>query len=186
MRLILASASARRRNILEAAGIQFTVRPVDADERRVDGESPETYVMRVSALKAGAARIHHPADVILAADTVVVVDDAVLGKPQDDDDARRMLMLLSGRHHDVLTGVVIAWPEGEQALVERTRVWFAPLEEMEIRDYIASGEPRDKAGAYAIQGLASRFVTRIDGSYSNVVGLPIAEVWRMLRKTPLD
>jgi septum formation protein len=186
MRLILASASARRRDLLEAAGVQFTARAVDADERRLDGEAPDAYVARVARLKADTARISYPSDVILAADTVVIVDDTVLGKPANDDDARRMLESLSGRSHEVLTGVVVLWPGQERSVIERTQVWFGPLTDADIRDYISSGEPRDKAGAYAIQGLASRFVTRIDGSYSNVVGLPMATVWYLLQETPLD
>lgn len=185
MRLILASASARRRDLLEVAGFQFTVSPADADESRVPDETTEEYVVRVSQLKGAAVQIRHPADVILAADTVVLVDGVALGKPASDEDARQMLTRLSGRAHDVLTAVVVRWPGQERSVVARTRVWFATLSERDIRDYVATGEPRDKAGGYAIQGVASRFVTRIDGSYSNVVGLPISDVWRLLRETPL-
>jgi septum formation protein len=118
--------------------------------------------------------------VVLAADTVVVVDGRILGKPADDADAARMLRLLSGRAHDVLTGVVVRRDEREAMAVDSTAVSFTPLDEADIAWYVASGEPRDKAGAYGVQGLASRFVARIEGSYSNVVGLPVALACRML------
>ena len=183
MRLILASASARRRELLEAAGVLFHADPVAADETRMPGEPPEVYVARVARAKVHAGRLRHPADVVLGADTVVVVDNAVLGKPASDEEAAAMLARLSGREHEVLTGVSVAWPGHERTAVERTRVWFAPLGDEEIRRYVATGEPTDKAGAYAIQGLASKFVVRIEGSYSNVVGLPVATVLQFLRET---
>jgi septum formation protein len=180
MRLVLASASARRRDLLAAAGVRFTVDPADADERRRTGEPPEAYVARVARDKVHAGRRRHPDAAVLGADTSVVVDGHVLGKPADAGEAAAMLRRLSGRSHDVLTAVVLAWPGHERAAVARTRVWFAALSDGEIGRYVRTGEPLDKAGAYAIQGLASRFVTRIDGSYSNVVGLPLAEVLQML------
>jgi len=177
--LILASASPRRAELLAAAGIECSVRPVEVDERPLDGEAPPDYVVRVARDKARACS-RTPEDLILAADTAVVIDGLILGKPADDADAARMLRLLSGRVHTVLTGVVVREGEREAVATEATAVSFESLSEDEIGWYVASGEPRDKAGAYAVQGLASRFVTRVDGSYSNVVGLPVAQVYRML------
>jgi len=182
--LILASASPRRRELLDAAGLSHSVDPVDVDERVAAGESPEVYAERVARDKARAGAIRHPSAHVLGADTIVVVDAAILGKPKDDGDARRMLRLLSGRAHEVLTAVALATPGREPTVrIERTRVWFAELSEGDIDWYIATGEHRDKAGAYAIQGRASRFIPRIEGSYSNVVGLPVATVVEMLKDT---
>ena len=181
-RLILASASPRRAELLRAAAIDFEVRIADVDESVHTGETPEAYVRRVAAEKARAIAAREPEAVVLAADTTVVVDGQILAKPDDAADARRMLRMLAGTSHDVLTGVCVS-ADGVQDLgVESTRVTLAPLTDAEIEWYVASGEPSDKAGAYAIQGLASRFVTRIDGSYSNVVGLPVALVYQMLRR----
>jgi septum formation protein len=177
--LILASASPRRADLLAAAGLEFSVRPVEVDERPLDGEAPPDYVLRVARNKARACNATSD-DVVLAADTAVVIDGLILGKPTDDADAARMLRLLSGRVHHVLTGVAVRRGSREVVAVETTAVTFDRLNEDEIRWYVASGEPRDKAGAYAVQGLASRFVTRIDGSHSNVVGLPVARVSRLL------
>ena len=177
--VILASASPRRAELLGAAGIPFTVRPVDVDERPRADEAPVDYVVRVALDKVQAC-VAAPDAVVLAADTAVVVDGCILGKPADPADAARMLRTLSGRAHDVLTGVAVR--RGARTAVEvcSTGVTFAPLSDDDIAWYVASGEPADKAGAYAVQGLASRFVERIDGSYSNVVGLPVALVCRML------
>jgi septum formation protein len=186
MRLVLASASARRRELLTAAGVSFVVDPADVDERRHPNEPPVEYVRRVAAAKARASRARHPGDVVLGADTVVLVDDVLLAKPATRDEAAAMLARLSGRAHDVLTGVAIEWPAGTRSHVERTRVWFAPIAAGQIQWYVETGEPMDKAGAYAIQGLASRFVTRIEGSYSNVVGLPVAAVLQFLGEIGLD
>ena len=185
MRLILASASARRRELLAAAGLPFHQDAADTDERRMPDELPEAYVARVAFAKAQAGHIRHPHDVALGADTVVVVDTDVLGKPTSDLEAAEMLARLSGRSHDVLTGVALVWAGDHRVIVERTRVWFARLSEADINWYVRSGEPRDKAGAYAIQGLASRFVERIEGSHSNVVGLPIARLLQLMRETAL-
>jgi len=181
VRLILASASPRRRELLEVAGVAHVVDAVDVDERRMSDEPADTYATRVARSKALAGQARHPTDVVLGADTIVVVGDDVLGKPVDDAEAVAMLTRLSGRAHDVVTGVALAWPGHDRVVVERTRVWFAPISDDEIYRYVATGEPRDKAGAYAIQGMASRFVQRIDGSYSNVVGLPVATVLQLLR-----
>jgi septum formation protein len=157
----------------------FQVRPVDVDERPLDSEAPDDYALRVALEKARACPVA-TGDVVLAADTVVVIDGLMLGKPADDRDAARMLGLLSGRVHDVLTGVAVRQGGREAAAVESTAVTFVSLGAEDIAWYVASGEPRDKAGAYAVQGLASRFVARIDGSYSNVVGLPVALACRIL------
>ena len=156
--------------------------PAHLDETAHAEEAPDAYVRRVADEKARAIAARVTNRVVLAADTTVVVDGAMLAKPDDDEDAKRMLRLLSGRVHDVLTAVALRGPEGSapQVAVSRTEVEFAWLVEEEIEWYVATGEPRDKAGAYAIQGYASRFVTRIAGSYSNVVGLPIALVYEML------
>jgi septum formation protein len=183
MRLVLASASARRRELLEAAGVAFVVDPAAVDETRLPDEAPEEYALRVARDKVHAGRARHPHDAVLGADTIVLIDGAVLGKPATPAEAVAMLKRLSGRSHDVITGVVVAWPGHERSVVERTRVRFASLSDADVQDYVATGEPMDKAGAYAIQGLAGRFVTSIEGSYSNVVGLPVAAVLQMLRDT---
>jgi len=181
MRLVLASGSPRRAELLEAAGYVFEVRAADVDERVVPGERPVDYVRRLAIAKSASARqrlVDQAADsdgslVIIGADTAVIVDDEIMGKPSDDGDAGRMLRRLSGRAHRVLTGVSLRTAERQVAEVEETLVFFRRLAEAEVSWYLASGEWRDKAGAYAIQGLASRFIPRIEGSYSNVVGLPI-------------
>jgi septum formation protein len=173
MRLVLASASPRRTDLLREAGYLFEVEPADVDESELAGEPPAAYVVRVAAMKARAVAARHPDAMILAADTTVVLDGAMLAKPTDDADATRMLGLLSGRTHDVLTGVVLVRTGRESSALVGTRVRFRPLTAAEIERYVASGEPHDKAGAYGVQGLAARFVESVDGSYSNVVGLPV-------------
>ncbi|MDP9172049.1 MAG: Maf family protein [Acidobacteriota bacterium] len=177
--LVLASRSPRRAELMSAAGFEFTVRVADVDETPREGENPEEYVLRVAAEKAAAVAAG-PREIILAADTTVAIGSELMGKPAGDADAAAMLAALSGRRHDVITGVCVR--DGDRTLREccSTAVWFAPLSDEEIEWYVASGEPMDKAGAYGIQGLASRFVERIEGSYSNVVGLPIAVVYRLL------
>jgi len=183
-RIVLGSASPRRAALLRAAGIEFDVAHADVDESIRPGEVPQVYVRRVAEAKARVVAARAPDRLVLAADTTVVIDEVVLGKPADDADAKRMLCLLSGRTHQVLTAVAVyrSGMSGPFTEVERTDVEFAPLTEFEIDWYVATGEPHDKAGAYAIQGYASRFVARINGSYSNVVGLPIALVYQMLRE----
>jgi septum formation protein len=178
-RIILASASPRRAELLRAAGIEFDVMPANADETVHKGETPETYVQRVAEAKATAVRQRANGRPVLAADTVVVIDKAILGKPVDREDAKRMLRMLSGRGHQVLTAVTLL-SGAAVTRVETTVVEFAPLTRDDVEWYVATGEPDDKAGAYAIQGYASRFITRIDGSYSNVVGLPVALVYEMI------
>lgn len=155
----------------------------DIDETVRPGETAETYVRRMAIEKAGAVRARSEGRPILAADTIVVVDGDVLGKPADDESATRMLARLSGREHQVLTSVAVWWPDAAEpdVTVEETRVWMRVIPQEEIAAVVASGEPRDRAGAYAIQGLASRWVTRIDGSYGTVVGLPVEAVDRLLR-----
>jgi septum formation protein len=182
MRLILASASPRRAELLSAAGYTFEVVTCDVDESVRAGESPAAYVRRLAADKSAAARASgdYRVDVVLGADTTVVVGGEILGKPRDETDARRMLSCLSGRAHDVLTGVSLRCGAYEVGRVETTSVVFRALTDEEIAWYVGSGEGRDKAGGYAIQGLASRFIPRIDGSYSNVVGLPVACVAELL------
>jgi septum formation protein len=177
--LILASASPRRAELLSAAGIAFSTHPVEVDERPLSGEPPRDYVVRVARDKARACADSSEV-VVLAADTAVVVDGRILGKPVDAEDAARMLGLLSGRVHLVLTGVVVRRGEREVSAVESTAVTFAHLTEDDIAWYVATGESSDKAGAYAVQGLASRLIIRIDGSYTNVVGLPVARVCELL------
>jgi septum formation protein len=180
-RVVLASASPRRAELLQAAGIQFEVLPAHVDETPRPGEAPAIYVRRIAEAKATAVASRTNGRIVLAADTTVVVDDEILGKPESDDDAKRMLRLLSGRAHEVVTGVTLMSNGASSTRVESTTVEFAPLTDEEIAWYVDTGEPRDKAGAYAIQGYASRFVTRINGSYSNVVGLPISLVYELLK-----
>jgi septum formation protein len=205
MRLILASASPRRAELLRAAGFVFETVATNVDESITPGETPAVYVRRLAAEKSAAglkscattegrhprteqqqrqkvAQDFSPADsVVLGADTTVVVDGEVLGKPRDDSESAAMLRRLAGRRHEVLTGISLRLGAFEVGRVETTAVAFAALGDAEVAWYVKSGEGRDKAGAYAIQGLASRFVTTIDGSYSNVVGLPVAAVVELLR-----
>jgi nucleoside triphosphate pyrophosphatase len=184
VRLILASASPRRAELLSAAGFEFEVRPADVDETPGPGEDPMQYALRVARDKASriSAECRESGGVVLAADTVVVANGEILGKPEDSDDARRMLQLLSGRAHDVHTAVVVRRGTAERGEVVTTRVWFQSLDASEITWYVESGEPEGKAGGYAIQGRAARFIERIDGSWSNVVGLPVATVHRLLHE----
>jgi len=182
VRIILASASPRRAELLRAAGCDFEIAAPHVDESIRDGESPDRYVRRLAADKSAAAMARLPGRdyVVIGADTTVVVAGETLGKPLDDREASAMLRRLSGRRHTVLTGVSLRRATHELGRVEATAVEFSALSEDDIAWYVASGEWRDKAGAYAIQGLASRFIPRIDGSYSNVVGLPIACVFELL------
>jgi septum formation protein len=189
--IVLASASPRRQELLRNAGIPFTVQPADIDESPRAGESPRDCAQRLAWEKALTVFQSQPQNCVLGADTIVVVDDTILGKPRNADDAARMLRMLSGRTHAVITGVCLAGPvaSGQWSVAsttktasETTLVTFCELSDDEIRDYVASGEPMDKAGAYAIQGIASRWIQRIEGDYSNVVGLPVALVYGMLRE----
>ena len=183
MKLILASASPRRAEVLRDAGYHFTVLSSAIDETPYPDESPQDLVLRLAQTKAdlAAARAVGPA-ILIAADTEVVLDGHIFGKPRSSDDARSMLEKLSGRLHTVLTGVaLVRLPDVERlSFVESTLVEFAPLSEEEIRRYLATGEPHDKAGAYAIQGYAARYIPRIEGCYFNVVGLPLARLQQAL------
>ena len=202
--LVLASASPRRQDLLRSADIVFATQVADIDETPLPGEPPRECAERLAREKALAVWRTRPQDVVLGADTIVVADETILGKPVDSADAARMLRLLSGRVHSVITGVCVAQTVASRELPvaserhasssvqsppdfqvlrtasETTLVTMSALSDAEIRDYVASGEPMDKAGAYAIQGRASRWIPRIEGDYSNVVGLPVALVYRML------
>jgi septum formation protein len=181
MGLILASASPRRAELLTAAGYRFEVAAADVDETPLADEHPGEYAVRVAREKAAAAASKHPDSVILAADTVVVAGGELLGKPDSAADAVRMLSRLSGAEHVVSTAVVLRRNGRDVTDLESTRVRFRQLSPEEIAWYVSTGEPDGKAGAYAIQGRAARFIDRIEGSWSNVVGLPIATVYRLLK-----
>ena len=181
MKLVLASKSPRRSEILKNAGIDFTVRVADADETIPDGTKPEDAVVFLAARKAMAVK-REPDEVVLGADTVVVLDDKILGKPKDRNDAFNMIKMLSGRVHSVFTGVCAIGDGVSLTFAEETKVDFYPLSDKEINDYINTNEPYDKAGAYGIQGLASKFIRGIQGDYFNVVGLPISYVYNELKR----
>ena len=192
--LILASASPRRAQLLTAAGIRFEVQAADVDETPIKDEAPEAYVQRLALEKARAVAERYaapasphgsvPACLVLGADTTVVVDGCILAKPEDAVEARQMLERLAGRAHQVLTGVALAGPAEPAVAVASTAVWFAPMTSEDIAWYIETDEWRDKAGAYGIQGRISRFVARVEGSYTNVVGLPVALVCELLMRYP--
>jgi len=202
--LVLASASPRRQELLRNAGIAFTVQPADIDETPLAGENPRECAERLAREKALAVWKTRPQDVVLGADTIVVIGGSILNKPADPNDAAHMLRLLSGRIHEVITGVCVVnsaacessftttrkrqrsslnqtHPQAQARVAsESTLVTMSSMSEKEIEEYVATGEPMDKAGAYAIQGRASRWIPRIDGDYTNVVGLPVALVYRLL------
>lgn len=181
MKLILASASPRRQELLQKFGIPFTVRVADIDETMDPEKAPFDEVARVSALKARA--VHREADdVVIAADTIVVCEGRVLGKPRTPAEASEMLRLLSGRDHQVMTGCTIVHEDTAETFTEVTDLHFRPLRESEIRRYVASGEPMDKAGAYGIQGGAALFCQRMEGDYYNVMGLPVCRLGQVLRQ----
>ena len=178
--LVLASQSPRRRELLTTAGIPFTIRAREVEEIRAPGELPNAYARRLARAKAEAAW-EDGDEIVLGADTIVVLDQSVLEKPRDAADARTMLLSLAGREHTVITGICLRHPGGVEVDSSATRVRFTPLTDAEIDEYVATGEPMDKAGAYAIQGLASRFVEGIEGCYFNVIGLPLSQVYRYLK-----
>jgi septum formation protein len=197
--IYLASRSPRRRELLKQVGVTFEIvllredlrRGPDVDETPLAEEKPDTYVLRIACAKAELAarymgRRALPARPVLAADTTVVCDGRIIGKPTDREDAFRILQTLSGREHDVITGVAVATPDRVLHAVSASRVWFRPIPEDEIRRYVATGEPLDKAGAYAIQGRAAAFTTRIEGSFSGIMGLPLAETTELLRKFNIE
>jgi septum formation protein len=194
-RIYLASRSPRRRDLLKQIGVAFEIvllredprRGRDVDETPLSSENPDVYALRVACTKAelGArytGRRSLIARPVLAADTTVVCDGNVLGKPRDRDDALRMLKLLSGRQHEVITAVAVATPDRLEQAISTSRVWFRDIADEEAQKYAATGEPMDKAGAYAIQGRAAVFATHIEGSYSGIMGLPLAETAALLRK----
>lgn len=182
--LVLASGSPRRRELLSAMGVDFTVRPAEIDESVQAGEAPVAYVERLARAKAMAAAA--PGEVVLAADTVVDLDGTVFAKPADADEARRTLATLSGRRHRVHTGVAVARDGRVISSVTTTEVTFRELSTSVIDDYVATGEPLDKAGAYGLQGRGGRFVAALAGSASNVVGLPMAPTAALLSAAGLD
>lgn len=179
-RLILASASPRRRQLLEGLGLSFEVRPAGCDES-VDTRDPQAMVLELCRRKAQACALQD-GDVVIAADTVVAAGGGILGKPRDPEQARRMLRTLSGRRHSVFTGVAVRTPQRFVTRCERTEVFFRTLSERDIEDYIASGEPFDKAGGYGIQGRGGVFVQRIEGDFYNVMGLPLCTLCEMLEE----
>lgn len=180
--LVLASASPRRQQLLRKAGIASEVQPAHIPEDPLPGEDAKACAERLAREKALAIAQQRPNDIVLGADTVVVIGNEILGKPADAADAARMLRMLSGRTHQVITSVCLAAGGQLSAASETTLVTMSEISEKEIAGYVATGEPMDKAGAYAIQGIASRWILRIEGDYSNVVGLPVARVYRMLRE----
>jgi nucleoside triphosphate pyrophosphatase len=187
-RFILASSSPRRRELLASIGIAFDVVPSDVPEERQAGEAPEEYVARLSREKALAVASKHPSQWIIAADTTVLLGDQLLEKPADDADAERMLSLIAGRTHVVYSGVTLQHLDRKyhDTRVAETEVRMLPLSSQDIRWYVGTKEPMDKAGAYAVQGIGSMFIDSVHGSYTNVVGLPLAMLFQMLRKAGVD
>ena len=181
-RIILASGSPRRKFLLTELGLDFEVYKPEVDETRIAGEAPYALCMRLSRLKAQAGAEKFPGKIIIAADTIVVIDGEILGKPINRDDAFKMLMMLQNRTHDVLTGLYVFDGKKSVSHIEHTRVKFRPLTGDEIRAYISTGEPDDKAGAYAVQGIGSLLVESLHGDYFNVVGLPICSLGKILAK----
>ncbi len=184
-RLVLASASPRRQELLEMLGIDLIIDPSGIDESCRPGESPREHALRLSLEKARDVSARHPGMWVLGADTIVVVDTEVLGKPQDQEDARRMLTKLSGREHTVITGFALVCRRAavEYSEAVESRVTFNRLDEDDLKWYIGTGEPYDKAGAYAVQGRAAAFIKEVCGSHTNVIGLPLSEVVDALRRT---
>jgi septum formation protein len=183
MTLILASSSPRRRDLLTQAALRFDVLPADIDETRHPNEPPTTYVQRLALEKAQAIHALHPHATVLGADTTVVLDDTtILNKPTDLADAERMIRALSNRAHQVHTGIAVVTPTTQRTHIETTTVFFAPIPEADLAHYLCTGDGLDKAGAYGIQGYAARWITRIEGDFFNVMGLPLAATIRLLRQ----
>lgn len=190
-RIYLASRSPRRAELLTQIGIEFEVLPSDIDESVVDGESPAAYVVRLAQEKAavclnGLRQSDASLFPVLAADTTVSIDGIILGKPESDEEARAMLQRMSGRQHEVHTGIAVATEQGIETALSTTHVEMRVLSDAEIAAYVTTGEPRDKAGAYGIQGLAGTFIEHIEGSYSGVMGLPIFETAQLLKRAGVD
>ena len=185
--LVLASASPRRQQLLAWLGVPYHVLPAEVDERPLPHEAAADLVLRLARAKAAAVAVRRPADWVLAADTIVEIDGAMLGKPADTGDAARMLARLAGREHRVATGFALVRPGGavHSAELVLTQVRFRPLDTRAIERYVASREGDDKAGAYAVQGLGAGLIERIDGSFTNVIGLPLVEVGRALEEAGL-
>ena len=183
-KIILASNSPRRRELLTQIGLTFTVAPADADESVLPGEAPEAYAVRVALDKARIAAERAGEGIVISADTIVVIGDSILGKPADVRDAERMLMSLAGKEHRVVTALAVIDSASSRSLtrISVTKVWFRDLTVREIAAYVATGEPMDKAGAYGIQERGALLVERIEGCYSNVVGLPLSLLGEMLRE----
>lgn len=182
-KLVLASGSPRRSEILNSVGWEFTKDVPDIDESERAGETSESYVRRLAKEKGEAVSDKHPAEIVLAADTTVVINDQIIGKPKDLADARRMLVMLSGSWHEVLTGIAVIRNGTAEIGLQRTRVKFAPMSDREIDYLVEEGDPLDKAGAYAVQAQAALFIEAIEGDYWNVVGLPISLVYKMVVKS---
>ena len=181
-KLVLASGSPRRSEIMRSVGWKFEKDVPDIDESERKGESPEDYVKRLAREKAEAIAYKYPTEIVLGADTTVVINDEIIGKPVDIADARRMIAMLSASWHEVLTGVAIVSNQKTSVGIQRTRVKFSPLSNQEIDFLVEKGDPLDKAGAYAVQAQAALFIEAIDGDYWNVVGLPISLVYRMIKE----
>ena len=183
-KLVLASGSPRRSEILESVGWEFTKQVADIDESEIEGEKPDDYVVRLAREKAESVASKYPSEIVLGADTTVLINGKILGKPADLEDARRMLKMLAGNWHEVLTGIAIVQNGETRSAIQRTRVKFAPMSDAEILFLAERGNPLDKAGAYAVQAQAALFIEGIEGDYWNVVGLPISLVYRLLDKCP--
>lgn len=184
--LILASGSPRRRELLAQAGITYLVNPSHYEETSAKKKAPEKYVLAQALGKARDVAASFPGQWVLGADTIVAIDEQILGKPKSEKAAMAMLKALSGRRHDVYTGVALVKDKKEYTKVVMTKVWFRKLKEAEIEAYVKTGEPLDKAGSYGIQGRAAAFVDKINGSYTNVVGLPLAQVIKLLQKAKVE
>lgn len=182
MHLILASQSPRRQELLKLVGLTYTIAVSDVQETVPAGITPEALVEHLALEKARAVQPRYPEDCIIGADTIVLIDGVIIGKPRDDADAIRILNALQGRVHWVYTGVAVLTPQREDVRHEITKVTFAPMTREEINWYVSTGEPRDKAGAYGVQGLGAVFVTRVEGNYFNVVGMPLPLLYQMLKK----
>ena len=185
-KIILASGSPRRAEILNSVGWKFTKDIPDIDESELPGETPERYVQRLAKAKGKTVAARHSGELVLAADTTVVIDGAIIGKPTDLADARRMLQMLSGKRHEVLTGIAVVKSGNAQLAIQRTGVKFAEMTDAEINFLAEMGDPLDKAGAYAVQAQAALFIEGIEGDYWNVVGLPINLVYELVKKAGLE